>query len=199
MEFSEMIGSMETVEKEKPEPFELNSLEFFVLALSYFEGEACGQLSSDEQSPASTVESLISRFEINALKHIILKEHHNDVSKLLDESTSTPDRPSGPLLEEMFDDDSLSTMMVNSIGVNNNIIGTNSSLTSEFQVPDPNLRWLKNIITSKRTNKERFELDKKDPNTNIKKKLLKQLPNFQIIKDLIYLVDEDKFKNKRSR
>ena len=64
---------------------------------------------------------------------------------------------------------------------------------------DPNLRWLKKIIKSKRTNEERFELDKQDPNTNIKRKLLKQLPNNQIIKDLIYLVDEDKFKNKRSR
>ena len=58
---------------------------------------------------------------------------------------------------------------------------------------------MKDIITSKRTNKERFEIDKKDPNTNIKRKLLKQLPNLQIIKDLIYLVDEDKFKNKRYR
>ena len=98
LEFSEMIGSMETVEKEKPEPFELNSLEFFVLALSYFEGEACGQLSSDEQSPDSPVGSLIPRFEINALRHIILEENHDNTSKLLDESTSTPDRPSGPLL-----------------------------------------------------------------------------------------------------
>ena len=58
---------------------------------------------------------------------------------------------------------------------------------------DPNLRWLKNIILAKRTNKERFEFDKRDPNTNIKKKLLKQLPNLKLIKDLIYLVDEDKF------
>ena len=58
---------------------------------------------------------------------------------------------------------------------------------------------MKNIILAKRTNNERFKLDKNDPNTNIKKKLLKQLPSLKIIKDLIYLVDEDKFKNKRYR
>ena len=42
-------------------------------------------------------------------------------------------------------------------------------------------------------------MDKKDPNSNVKRKLLKQLPNLQIIKNLIYLVDEDKFKSKRWR
>ena len=67
----------------------------------------------------------------------------------------------------------------------------------------PNLKWLKAIIESKSTNKERFKLDKKDPNSNIKKKLVKQLPNLQIIKIfesiLIYLVGEDRFKNKRYR
>ena len=64
---------------------------------------------------------------------------------------------------------------------------------------DPNLRWLKIIILAKKTSKEKFELDKRDPNTNIKKKLRKHMPSLKIIKDLIYLVDEDKFKNKRYR
>ena len=92
-----------------------------------------------------------------------------------------------------------SDKMVNAIDVDNTIVGTNSNLSSEFQMSDSNLRWFKNIILAKRTSKEKFELDKRDPHTNIKKKLLKQLPNLKIIKDLIYLVDKDKFKNKRYR
>ena len=72
LEFSEMIGTTETVEEEKvPEPVELNSFEFFAQALSYFEGEARGQLSSEEQSPATPVESLNSRIEINAIKTMV--------------------------------------------------------------------------------------------------------------------------------
>ena len=70
---------------------------------------------------------------------------------------------------------------------------TNSSLTSDYQMSDPNLKWLKHIILSKTNIKEMPKLDKKDPNAIIKRKLLKQLPNLQIKKDLIYLVDEDKF------
>ena len=64
---------------------------------------------------------------------------------------------------------------------------------------DPNLKWLKQIILSKPNIKELPKLDKNDPNTIIKRKLLKQMSNLQIKKDLIYLVDEDKFKNKRYR
>ena len=91
LEFGQMIGATETSEEDKePDPVELNSVEFFVQALSYFEGEANGHLSSGEKSPASPA----------------------------------------------------------------------ANLTSEFQVSDPNLRWLKNIILSKRTNKEKYELDK---------------------------------------
>ena len=33
----------------------------------------------------------------------------------------------------------------------------------------------------------------------MQKKLLKHLPNLKIVKNLIYLVDDDKFKNKRQR
>ena len=87
----------------------------------------------------------------------------------------------------------------NAIEVNNDIIGTNSSLTSEYQMSNPNLRCLNHIIMSKATIKDIPKLDQKVPSTNIKRKLLKQFPNLQIIKDLIYLVDEDKIKNKRCR
>ena len=132
LEFSEMIGAMGTVGEEKePEPVELNSFEFFVQALSHFEGEARGQLSSGEQSPATPVESLSPRVEINAIKTAILQESHSNWSKLLDESPSTLNGPSGLLIGERSDDDSLTSMMVNAIDLDNNIIGTNSSLTSE--------------------------------------------------------------------
>ena len=188
LEFGEMIGTTETVEEEKEQdPLELNSFEFFAQALSYFEREARGQLSSGEQSPASPVASLNSRIEINAIKTIILQE--NFENKQREDSTITPERSSDPSLEE--------TSYTNTIEVNNYIIGTNSSLTSEYQMSDPNLKWLKPIIMSKETIKEILRLDKKGPSTNIKRKLLKHMPNLQIIKDLIYLVDEDKFKNKR--
>ena len=89
-------------------------------------------------------------------------------------------------------------MMVNSVDVDNNIVGTNSSMTNEFQMSVPNLKWLKTIIETKERSQNKYQINKKDLN-NIQKKLLKYLPNKKIIKNLIYLVDEDKFKNKRHR
>ena len=63
-----MIGATETAEEDKePDPVVLNSVEFFIQALSYFEGEASGQLSSREQSPASSVASSKPSIEINAI------------------------------------------------------------------------------------------------------------------------------------
>ena len=54
LEFHDKKEAMESAEVEEvPEPLELNSFEFFVQALSYFEGEAEGKLSSNEQSPAT--------------------------------------------------------------------------------------------------------------------------------------------------
>ena len=81
-------------------------------------------------------------------------------SKPQGEATSTPDRPSGPLLEEMSYEDSTTTdpeeqtstpelppgtsleemSSINAIEVDHNIIGTNSSLTSDYQMSDPNLK-----------------------------------------------------------
>ena len=88
LEFHEMMEALEMAE-EGPEPVELNSFEFFVKALSYFEGEAIGKLSSDEQSPSTPVKSSNSRTEINAVKTAIMREsEHCDVSQLLEELTS---------------------------------------------------------------------------------------------------------------
>ena len=79
LEFGEMIGAMGTVGEEKePEPVELNSFEFFVHAESHFEGEASGQLSSGEHSPATPVESLNPRLEINAIKTALVQEIHSN-------------------------------------------------------------------------------------------------------------------------
>ena len=70
--------------------------------------------------------------EINAIKTALVQESHHNWSKLLDESPSTLNRPSGLLIGERTDDDSLTSIMVNAIDVDNIIVGTNSSLTSEF-------------------------------------------------------------------
>ena len=132
-----------------------------------------------------------SRTGINAIKTAILQQSHSDWSKLLDESLSTLEGSPDLSLGEKMDNDSLTSLMVNSIDVDNNILGINSSLTNEFQMPDPNLKWLKIVIESKERSQDIYKIIKKDLN-NIQKKLLKYLPNLKIIKNLIYLVDKDK-------
>ena len=82
--------------------------------------------------------------------------------------------------------------MINSITIDHEVVGTNSRLTNEYQMSDPNLRWIKNIINYKSSNGNKIKVPKKNLDT-IQKKLLKQLPNLKIIKNLTYLVDEDKF------
>ena len=94
-------------------------------------------------------------------------------------------------LGERVGDDSLT--MINSITIDHEIVGTNSRLTNEYQMSDPNLRWIRNIIISKSSSGKK--VPKKNLDT-IQKNLLKQLSNLKIIKNLIYLVDEDKFGNK---
>ena len=57
IEFSQMIGTTEIKEEKEQDLTEINYFEFFTHPLSYFEGEALGQLSSEEQSPASPMAS----------------------------------------------------------------------------------------------------------------------------------------------
>ena len=133
------------------------------------------KLSSSEHSPATPIGSLSSRIEINAIKTAILQEINDGESKLLDESTSTPETSSDLSLEEMHDD-SLTNLMVNSIDMDNNIVGTNISLTGDFQMSDPKLKWLKTIIETKGLSPEGLKINKKDLKNNIQKKLLKYLP-----------------------
>ena len=137
LEFHEIMAAMEMAEEEEePEPVELNSFEFFVQALSYYEGEAKGKLSSYEQSPSTPDQGFNSTIEINAIKTAIMRESgHFDVRKLLEESTSTREQSSDSLLGERLSDDSLTTMMVNSIEIDQGIVGTNSSLTANIKCP----------------------------------------------------------------
>ena len=79
-----------------------------------------------------------------------------DWSKLLDESTSTRSEWSDSSLGKMLYEDSLTTMMVNSIDVDQGIWGTNSSLTDEYQMSDPNLKWLKNIIQGNKRSQSKY-------------------------------------------
>ena len=64
VEFHNMIESEAQEENpdEESDPVELNSLEFFIKAMSYFEGENNGELSSVEQSPVSLVRIEIQQF-----------------------------------------------------------------------------------------------------------------------------------------
>ena len=59
--------------EDESDPVELNSLEFFIKALSYFEGEN-GQLSFSEQSPKSLVRSETQQININAIKTALIVE-----------------------------------------------------------------------------------------------------------------------------
>ena len=89
----------------------------------------------------------------------------------------------------MVGNDSLTTTIINSIVVFHEIVGTNSRLTNilEFQISEPNLKCIREIIQSKTSIGHKIKVPKKDLDT-VRKKLLKHLPNLKII---IYLVDED--------
>ena len=146
----------------------------------------------------SPVKSSKTRMEINAIKTAIIQKMDQRSSQLLDESTSTREGSSDLSLGKIVDDDSLTTTMINSIVVNHEIVGTNSRLTDKYQISDPNLKWIRDIMKSKDSSRKKAKVNNKDL-TTVQKKLLKHLPNLQISKDLIYLVDEDKFGNKRNR
>ena len=85
----------------------------------------------------------------------------------------------------------------NTIEVNepSDIIGTNQMTSSDYQMSDPNMRWIKDLIIQKDKNNIRLpKMNKKDL-CNIRKKFLKHVNNLRIIKDLLYLMDHDKFGN----
>ena len=114
--------------EETPDLVELNSLEFFIKALLYFEEEANGQLCLSELSPASLVRSETQQFDINQKKF--------GLSQLLNDPISTRDGSNDSLLGELKDDRSITNLAFCNLDVNN-IVGTNSELTSEIKCQIP--------------------------------------------------------------
>ena len=71
IEFHDMVQINKERESESEgelDHVELNSLEFFVKAVSYFQGKANGKLSTPEQSPASLDRSEAQQLDITAIK-----------------------------------------------------------------------------------------------------------------------------------
>ena len=66
-------------------------------------------------------------------------------SKLLNDSMSTRGEPRGSLLGEKEVERSISNLNVCVLELDN-IVGTNSKLTSDYQMSDNKLRWLKEVI-----------------------------------------------------
>ena len=113
IEFHDMINleAQEGDLEETPDLVKLNSLEFFIKALLYFEEEANGQLSSPEPSPASLVRSETQRFDINAIKTALLEECKQcGPSKLLNDPISTREESSDSLSGEIKDERSITDL-----------------------------------------------------------------------------------------
>ena len=99
LEFHDMINALEE-SIEEPDPFKLNSFEFFIQELSFFEGEAKGTVGSSEPDPASPVKSADSRFEINPNKSEILgKSRQYGWNQLLESMSSREESPDSSLEE----------------------------------------------------------------------------------------------------
>ena len=127
IEFEAQEGDLEEI----PDPVELNSLEFFIKALSYFEEEANVQLSLSGPSPAFLV--------------------------------STREESSNSLLGETKDECSNMNLVFCTLEVNN-IVGTNSRFSSEFQMSDTKFRWIKEIICKRDANDKRPKIVRKGLN-----------------------------------
>ena len=62
------------------EPFELNALDFFVNAYSYFEEEVEGKLSPSRQSPASFFRSESFTQKILSIRSVLVEEEEESTS-----------------------------------------------------------------------------------------------------------------------
>ena len=177
VKFEAQEGNLEEI----PDPVELNSLEFFIKALSYFEKKANGKLSSSEPSPASLVRSETQRFDINAIKTALLDECKQcGSSQLLNDPTSTRDGSNDSLLGETKDDCSITNLAFCNPDVNN-IVGTNNKTTSENQMSDTNLRRLKEVFRQRDASNGRPRITKKGL-IPTQKKLMKYFLSFYNIK-----------------
>ena len=79
------------------------------------------------------------------------------------------------------------------------IVGTNSQLSSVYQMSDPIMQWLKELIIERDASNGQSSQPKRANMKKIQRKLIKHLPSFKIIKDLIYFMDKDKLGNEQKR
>ena len=125
------------------DPIELSSLDFFISALSFFEGEAKGKLSPIEQSPASPVRSKNSIINTEIRNAIIQSEEECGSSQFPAKLTKTCSCL--VMMEDPLADDS-TILTINALDV---IVGTKSRVSSDYQMTDHNLQWLKNLINER--------------------------------------------------
>ena len=133
--------------------------------MSYFEEEVDGKLRSSGQSPTSSFRSESFTQKIHAIRSALVEEEEDTSQLLIDKSTPQKSRVKAKLLEDPRDNDSETSLNFNTIEVNepSDIIGTNSKISSNYQMSDPNLRWIKDLITKKDKKNGRLpKLNKKD-------------------------------------
>ena len=86
------------------------------------------------------------QFDISATKTALLEECKQfGSSQLLNDPMITREESLDSLLGEIADESSITNLAVYALEAIN-ILGTNIRLTSEFQMSDSNLKWLKEII-----------------------------------------------------
>ena len=181
VEFHNMIESEAQEENpdEESDPVELSSLEFFIKALSYFEGDANGQLSSSEQSPASLVRSETQRLNINAIKTALLAEHKQcGSSQLLDDPISTREESSYSLLGEKEVERSISNLNVCAMEINN--IGHQQQADKRIPNVRQQLKMAERNYSQRNASNGRPKITKKGLISS-QKKLLEYLPSFIIL------------------
>ena len=79
------------------------------------------------------------------------------------------------------------------------IVGTNFHSSSDYQMKDPILKWLKTMILELEASNGKINRPKKADMISVQRKLMKLIFNFEIIKDLIYFIDKDEFGMERKR
>ena len=103
---------------EEPEPIELNSLDFFVHALSYFEEKVSGKLSPSGQSSTSSFRSESCSQRTEFFRSVLLERETSQL--LMDPGSTRGSGSAASLLEDPHDDDSITGLHVDVKKVNAN-------------------------------------------------------------------------------
>ena len=82
--------------------------------------------------------------------------------------------------------DDSTNLTVNALDV---IVGTNIRISSDYQMSDPILKWLKTMILEREASNGKYNRPKKADTSRVQRILIKHIFNFRIIKDLIYFID----------